>query len=436
MATFAVNINDAAVPAQAACEVVTPEQSWNATGVYLTTPTETGTNYAYSTGFSVTFAQPVENLSFLEMFENCKPGSPSPYQDGKTFQIDIFEDFSPTATVSNQQHYGLTQYSTSSWGSQTIDLSAYSNITKIKIHDITDPWGLWWDDFRFDLPPSLLAATLTQHGTASNSVTVLTDAAIGQLYLAADANSAAHVDLSAAFTPEMFGSTATASQVRVIAAPDGHPESPIINLTYDYLQTHNGLSNILPTAVPGPTSSTSRSTTTPTATGNTTREWTPRGKLTFTSRRSRSRLTPTTMARSTRPTACSKSKPRRRSTRRGIPAEPRIRLSAQCGGPASNLNVLVPNVCGMEFWDAATGGNRLQVDSGGYIVNNAVPTSGQYTRTLWVSVDPTKPADFTQIAVILDPPPYIVLATAIDARRPACTNYSGRAERRHVDARE
>ena len=131
-------------------------------------------------------------------------------------------------------------------GHQTIDLSAYADVTSIYVWDIVDHHGLWWDDFSFDLPPALLAATLTQYGNSSNSVTALTDAAIGQLYLAADANDAAHVDLSAAFTPEMFGSTATASRIRVIAAPDGHPESPIINnLTYDYLQTHSGLSNIL-----------------------------------------------------------------------------------------------------------------------------------------------------------------------------------------------
>ena len=202
---------------------------WDESGIYLTTPADGGN--AYSTGFTANFTQPVENLGFLEQFENCQPGSPSPYQQGKTFQINVFENFSGTATALNYQYYGLTTYSTKTWGSQWIDLSQYHHVTSIHVHDITDPWGLWWDNFTFQTAPRLVSLNVTQTGT-SNAAAAITDSAIKDLYLAADASGAAHVDLSAALDASMFGGADANSLLHLSITPDS---DPAISDTYDNL---------------------------------------------------------------------------------------------------------------------------------------------------------------------------------------------------------
>ncbi len=74
-------------------------------------------------------------------------------------------------------------------------------------------------------------------GQLVSGTPVIPDAAIGQLYLVADANGAAHADLSAVFTPEMFGSTATASLIRVIAAPEGSSRHEPILRVWEGTQT-------------------------------------------------------------------------------------------------------------------------------------------------------------------------------------------------------
>ena len=44
------------------------------------------------------------------------------------------------------------------------------------------------------------------------------------------------------------------------------------------------------------------------------------------------------------------------------------------------------NIPGVEFWDSATGGNRLWPDANGYIVNDSL-ACGEDTHTLWCSGD-------------------------------------------------
>ncbi len=54
--------------------------------------------------------------------------------------------------------------------------------------------------------------------------------------------------------------------------------------------------------------------------------------------------------------------------------------------------VVLPSVAGLEFWTAQTGGEQLTPDADGNLVYDAMPTSGEYSNTLWVCVDPNSPA--------------------------------------------
>ncbi|MDR3634849.1 MAG: fibronectin type III domain-containing protein [Isosphaeraceae bacterium] len=53
------------------------------------------------------------------------------------------------------------------------------------------------------------------------------------------------------------------------------------------------------------------------------------------------------------------------------------------GGDVGGYKLVLPNVAGLEFWTAATGGSQLMPDADGNIID-ADLTSG-YTRTIWVS---------------------------------------------------
>jgi hypothetical protein len=59
-------------------------------------------------------------------------------------------------------------------------------------------------------------------------------------------------------------------------------------------------------------------------------------------------------------------------------------------GSGCSYEVVVPNVAGVEFWTAATGGTQLMPDVNGNIIDTSLSgVSGQYTRTLWVSAAST-----------------------------------------------
>jgi len=66
---------------------------------------------------------------------------------------------------------------------QPVDLSAYSSVSRIDLA-ITDPYGLWWDDFSFD-EPTLLELTVGDYDYPSNSVTAI-DAAVRELVVPED----------------------------------------------------------------------------------------------------------------------------------------------------------------------------------------------------------------------------------------------------------
>ena len=50
---------------------------------------------------------------------------------------------------------------------------------------------------------------------------------------------------------------------------------------------------------------------------------------------------------------------------------------------------MLPNVPGLLFWDSQGASTPLAPDGNGNVVDDAMPSSGQYSRTLWVSIDPS-----------------------------------------------
>ena len=89
------------------------------------------------------------------------------------------------------------------------------------------------------------------------------------------------------------------------------------------------------------------------------------------------------------------------------------------GASMSDWKAILPNVPGLEFWTAATGGEQLgAVDGSGDLIDDTLPSSGQYTRTVWVSVDPnsTVSADVSQIAFTVDPAGEISVTKTIRAQ--------------------
>jgi hypothetical protein len=83
----------------------------------------------------------------------------------------------------------------------TVDLSAYPNITRIEIVDVSmDLCGLVYDNFTFNTE-NLLELTVTDHNNNANKATAI-DAAIRDLYVPEDPDThTAKVDISALFDP-------------------------------------------------------------------------------------------------------------------------------------------------------------------------------------------------------------------------------------------
>ena len=69
----------------------------------------------------------------------------------------------------------------------------------------------------------------------------------------------------------------------------------------------------------------------------------------------------------------------------------KVELSASIDtqyGSVSDWQAVLPNVPGLEFWTAATGGTQLTADGSGYLIDQAL-TGGLYTGTVYVSQDPS-----------------------------------------------
>lgn len=90
---------------------------------------------ACATDFSVAFTAPVNNLTFLALGDGAA---------GTTGLIDVFDSNGLIATV-NLVTDGVSTVP------DLMNLSAFSNVTAITIRSITDPAGLGFDDFNFNV---------------------------------------------------------------------------------------------------------------------------------------------------------------------------------------------------------------------------------------------------------------------------------------------
>jgi len=94
----------------------------------------TGTGSINCTGETIlTFATGVSNLSFLAVGSNAS---------GTQALVDVFVNNALASTV-NVNVGGI--FNTP----DLVNLNSFSNVTSIRIHGITDPGGLGWDDFSF-----------------------------------------------------------------------------------------------------------------------------------------------------------------------------------------------------------------------------------------------------------------------------------------------
>jgi len=83
----------------------------------------------------VDFTMPVNNLTFLAIGDDS---------GGVQAKVDVHENtvFSATVDIVTDGNNSVPDL---------VDLSGFTNVTKIVIHTVTDPDGLGWDDFAFDI---------------------------------------------------------------------------------------------------------------------------------------------------------------------------------------------------------------------------------------------------------------------------------------------
>jgi hypothetical protein len=83
----------------------------------------------------LSFLNPVNDLSFLQVGDNAT---------GVVAQVDVYENgvFSATVDILGDNNFSL---------SNLVDLTLFVNVTQIRIFNITDPGGLGWDNFSFDM---------------------------------------------------------------------------------------------------------------------------------------------------------------------------------------------------------------------------------------------------------------------------------------------
>lgn len=83
----------------------------------------------------LTFASGVSGLSFYQVGDNAS---------GVVALVDVFVNnvFSSTVNIMGFNDFFVPNL---------VDLTAFSNVTSIRIYSITDPGGLGWDNFSFDI---------------------------------------------------------------------------------------------------------------------------------------------------------------------------------------------------------------------------------------------------------------------------------------------
>lgn len=81
----------------------------------------------------LTFSSLVNGLSFWQVGDNAS---------GVVALVDVFVNGAFSATV---DIFGFSDFSTPN----LVDLSAFNDVSSIRIYDVTDPGGLGWDNFEF-----------------------------------------------------------------------------------------------------------------------------------------------------------------------------------------------------------------------------------------------------------------------------------------------
>lgn len=91
------------------------------------------TGFNFLAGFRVDFTDPVNSLQFFSVADN---------DSGPIFSIDVFVNGLLSGTVAAQGDGDTTTFNLH-------DLGAFTNVTRIDIRDVTDDFGLAYDDFSF-----------------------------------------------------------------------------------------------------------------------------------------------------------------------------------------------------------------------------------------------------------------------------------------------
>ena len=98
-----------------------------------TSPTSGSINCTQET--ILTFTNPVNNLSFWQVGDDAS---------GVVALVDIFENGAFSSTV---DILGFNDFNTPN----LVDLTGFNDVSSIRIHSVTDPGGLGWDNFQFDV---------------------------------------------------------------------------------------------------------------------------------------------------------------------------------------------------------------------------------------------------------------------------------------------
>ena len=125
----------------------------------IITPVNSNGEVDGTLNLNVDFAQPVNDLSFRVVFDNTV---------GAAAKIDVYTTItgSPITVDLITDGDRLTP--------DLVDLSSFTNITRISVNNITDPGGFPYDDFQFNFAPVSLAPVAVDDGITTAFNTAVT----------------------------------------------------------------------------------------------------------------------------------------------------------------------------------------------------------------------------------------------------------------------
>ena len=102
-------------------------------GIDLIAPAVSGSGFNFFQDVFVDFTNPVNNLTFLAAANNSI---------GNIAQVDVFATLAGSVNVVGDGNLNTASL---------VDLTAFTNVTRIEIKNVTDQFGLGYDDFIFDV---------------------------------------------------------------------------------------------------------------------------------------------------------------------------------------------------------------------------------------------------------------------------------------------